>query len=114
MRTGADGHRRSGIDSGKHYQSLIRCAESLHQVEGKASFIFSTSSGIGSYEDNHKALRDILLKKGYVIIGEFACPGYNTNSILKLFGGINRGRPNEGDLERACEFARNTVMGAGR
>jgi hypothetical protein len=35
------------------------------------------------------------------------CPGFNTNSFLKFFGGINKGRPNANDLKRAEEFAMN-------
>jgi hypothetical protein len=42
-----------------------------------------------------------------VIIDEFICAGFNTNSFLKLFGGINKGRPNVEDLRRAEEFALN-------
>jgi len=34
------------------------------------------------------------------------CPGFNTNSFLKFFGGINKGRPNASDLKRAEEFAK--------
>jgi hypothetical protein len=41
-----------------------------------------------------------------VIVDEFMCPGWNTNTFLKAFGGINKGRPNAEDLEKAREFAR--------
>ena len=34
---------------------------------------------------------------GYQIIGEFSCLGYNTNSILQYFGGMNKGRPNDSE-----------------
>jgi flavodoxin len=50
-------------------------------------------------------LREKLKSKGYWIIDEFSCPGLNTNSFLKLFGGINKGRPNTKDLKHAEEFA---------
>jgi len=33
--------------------------------------------------------------------------GYNTNSFLKIIGGINKGRPNAVDLKNAKEFAKN-------
>jgi len=51
-------------------------------------------------------LREKLKAKGYLIIDEFICAGFNTNSFLKLFRGINKGRPNANDLKRAEEFAR--------
>jgi len=52
-------------------------------------------------------LREKLQSRGYVIIDEFSCAGFNTNSILKFFGGLNKGRPDAEDLILAEEFARN-------
>jgi flavodoxin len=57
--------------------------------------------------NNHAPLREKLQSKGYVIIDEFSCLGYNTNSFLSAFGGINKGRPNADDLKHAEEFAQN-------
>jgi flavodoxin len=56
---------------------------------------------------NHSSLREKLQSKGYMIVDEFSCAGFNTNSINKLFGGINKGRPNAEDLKHAEEFAQN-------
>lgn len=97
----------AGIDSGKHYAPLLEMVSSFPQVINKKAFIFSTS---GIYNEkkmykDHKALRDILISKGYVIIDEFSCAGFNTNSILKLFGGMNKGKPDTSDLKRAENFA---------
>ena len=55
---------------------------------------------------DHAALRDKLMAKGYIIVGEFSCRGFNTNSFMKYLGGMNRGRPNADDLKHAEEFAR--------
>jgi flavodoxin len=98
----------SGIDSDKHYQLLLDFAENLPDILNKKAFIFSTC-GVYSEERmlkiNHKALRNILQNKGFVIVGEFSCPGHNTNSFLKYFGGINKNRPNADDLRNAELFA---------
>jgi flavodoxin len=99
----------SGIDSGTHYKPLLELADSLHRtVHGKA-FIFSTSAMVGNDKvaRDHKALRNILLSKGYTIVDELGVKGFNTNSFLKYFGGMNKGRPNEEDVLRAQSFARN-------
>ena len=53
----------------------------------------------------HKTLKETLQSKGYTIVGEFGCAGFNTNKFLKYFGGINKGRPNCEDLKHAEEFA---------
>jgi flavodoxin len=99
----------AGIDSGKHYKELLDFADNLPKVEGKEGFIFSTS-GISNpkYQTKiHTELREKLQSKGYQIVGEFNCHGFNTNSFLKAFGGMNKGRPNSEDLANAEEFAQN-------
>jgi flavodoxin len=99
----------AGIDSGKQYKELLYFAEALPQVNDKKAFIFSTSGVTGEKKlaKDHSALREKLQSKGYTIIDEFQCKGFNTNSFLKYFGGINKGRPNEEDLKHAEEFAQN-------
>jgi len=99
----------AGIDSGKHYKELLDFADQLPQIEDKKAFIFSTS-GISNtrYKNKiHTTLREKLQAKGYVIVDEFNCHGFNTNSFLKHFGGMNKGRPNDEDLKHAEEFAQN-------
>ena len=98
-----------GIDSGKHYKPLLDFAGRLPQVANQKAFIFSTAGmkGENKAAKDHSALREKLQAKGYVIIGEFQCKGFNTNSFLKLFGGMNKGRPNDKDLLHAEEFAQN-------
>jgi flavodoxin len=99
----------AGIDSGKHYKPLLDLVDKLPHVANKEAFIFSTSA-IQEEEKvakDHLALREKLQYKGYIIVGEFSCKGYNTNGFLKYFGGMNKGRPNEKDLKKAKEFAQN-------
>jgi hypothetical protein len=55
---------------------------------------------------NHRRMREALQARGYDVVGEFACAGWNTNVFLRYFGGLNRGRPDAGDLGRAEAFAR--------
>ena len=105
----------SGIDSGKNYKELINFANKIPQVTDKKAFIFSSSgmpvgiSGQQRVEEYtskcHKTLKETLQSKGYTIVGEFGCAGFNTNKFLKYFGGINKGRPNSEDLKHAEEFA---------
>ena len=99
----------SGIDSDKHYQVLLDFAYILPRLPEKNAIIFSTSglTGEEKREKDHSMLRDILQGKGCRIVGEFQCRGFNTNSFLRFFGGINKGRPNAEDLKRAEKFAQN-------
>ena len=97
----------SGIYDEKHQKSLLDLADKLPQVTDGKAFIFSTSSNLEPLSKNHSALREKLQSKGYTIVDEFTCAGFNTNSFLKLFGGMNKGRPNAEDLRHAEEFAQN-------
>lgn len=118
----------SGIYGEKHHISLIDLADKLPQVTNKKAFIFSTNgtpavagkvsgrdgvpgSKLKEYENKfHMPLRVKLQSKGYIIIDEFSCGGLNTNSFLKLFGGLNKGRPNAEDLEHAEEFTQKLML----
>jgi flavodoxin len=109
----------SGIYSSKHHESLLELVDELPEVTGKKAFIFSTCGapiaigGQKTLDDYaikcHSLLREKLNAKGYLIIDEFICAGFNTNSFLKLFGGINKGRPNAEDLKNAEEFAKSLI-----
>lgn len=97
----------SGIYSAKHHESLLELADELPQVNNKKAFLFSTGGMTSESKaaKDHSKLRKKLQAKGYIIIDEFQCKGFNTNSFLKLFGGMNKGRPNAQDLKNAEEFA---------
>jgi flavodoxin len=99
----------AGIDSGKHYRELLDFVDSLPQVTDKKAFIFSTSGVTGEKKriKDHSALREKLYSKGYLIVDEFQCKGFNTNLFLKYFGGMNKGRPNDEDLKHAEDFAKS-------
>lgn len=107
----------SGIYDQKHHKYILDLADKLPEAVNRKVFIFSTS-GISrkfalkypkDIDDPHKPLKEKLSSKGYIIVDEFNCAGWNTNSFLKLFGGLNRGKPNAEDLKNAEEFAQNLL-----
>ncbi len=99
----------SGIYGGKHHKLLLDLADTLPQITNRKAFIFSTSAMTGKAKvaKDHLLLREKLQSKGYMIVDEFSCKGFNTNSFMKYFGGMNKGRPNAEDLKNAEEFAQN-------
>jgi flavodoxin len=99
----------SGIYDAKHHTDILHLADRLPQVTNRKAFIFSTSSHMGDDQvaKDHSTLREKLKSKGYLIVDEFSCKGFNTNSFLRHFGGMNKGRPNADDLKHAEEFATN-------
>jgi len=102
----------SGIYGGKHHKFLLDLADNLPPVTNRNAFIFSTSAMTGKAKvaKDHSLLRKKLQSKGYMIVDEFNCKGFNTNSFMKYFGGMNKGRPNAKDLKNAEEFAQNLKL----
>jgi flavodoxin len=106
----------SGIIDQEHHKALLSFVDALPPQAGKKAFIFSTSGVSRQFalkhgiNDPHTPLRRKLVEKGFAIVGEFNCEGFNANSFLKLFGGMNKGRPNQEDLARAEAFARGLMV----
>ncbi len=93
----------SGIYFGKPHKTLLRFVETLPPVTQKRAFVFSTC---GDGKIHHAALKEKLEDRGFSIVDEFSCKGWDTVGPLKLIGGINKGRPDEKDLAGARAFAR--------
>jgi flavodoxin len=103
----------SGIYSATFDASVLDLADRLPHAAGKKAFLFSTygapafAANREFVENNHSQIRKKLKAKGYTVIGEFGCAGWNTNSFLKYFGGLNKGKPDAVDLRNAEAFARD-------
>ncbi len=97
----------SGIYGDQFHPSLLEFADQLPSVSGKKVFLFSTAAMTSERKiaTDHSKIKDKLESKGYEMVGEYQCPGFNTNSFLKYLGGMNKGRPNAKDLQKAEELA---------
>ena len=103
----------SGIYSATFDPSVLALADRLSFAGPKKAFLFSTYGAPAFIanrefiEKNHRQIREKLQLKGYNVIGEFGCAGWNTNRFLKYFGGLNKGKPDAGDIRNAEAFARD-------
>ena len=103
----------SGIYHQQHSKKLQKLVDHLDTYSEKKAFIFSTSGVAREFamkhdiDDPHTVLRDKLLAKKFTVLGEYNCPGWNTNKSMKYIGGLNKGRPSAKDSRRAREFAMN-------
>ncbi len=99
-----------GFGSGIYYMTveprLRKLMRHLPTVDHIRAFTFFTSGArevpLWGY---HKPLRKQLESKGFEVVGSFSCRGWDTVGPFGFIGGINRGRPNVDDLERAAAFA---------
>jgi flavodoxin len=93
----------SGIYHNKPHKKLIKFIDDLNDVKSKKAFVFTTSGrGIIGYND---LLKNKLSQKGFKIIGDFSCKGFDTWGPFKLIGGLNKGKPDEKDFKNAKKFA---------
>ena len=74
-------------------------------LAGRAAFVFSTSGLPFLSRLWHWPTKSRLARRGFRVIGEFSCRGFDTVGPLWLMGGLHRGHPNARDLSRAAEFA---------
>jgi len=93
----------SGIYFMKHHKTLLQFVDLLPAMKEKRAFVFSTS-GDGR-KQHHASLKEKLVNRGFTIVDEFCCRGWDTVGPLKIFAGINKGRPDEKDLAEARAFA---------
>ena len=95
----------SGIYMSKPHKELLAFADMLPQTQNGKAFVFSTSGQPNNGAKFHRPLREKLEAKGYTVLGEFNCTGFDTFGSFKLVGGLQKGHPNEADLKAAEKFA---------
>jgi flavodoxin len=93
----------SGVYYSKLHEILVSFVERLPEQREKKAFIFSTTGSKTYSMRAHEAFKDVLVRKGFQIIGEFSCLGFDTALSAE---GINRGKPDAGDLKDAQRFAK--------
>ena len=97
----------SGIYDDGFHKTILNLIDKLPNLKSKRVFLFSTAGVI--YDKSHREIREKLTNKNAVIVDEFYCRGFNKNSFLKYFGGMNKGRPNEVDIKNAEHFAGSMI-----
>jgi flavodoxin len=72
----------SGIYFGKHHKTLLQFVETLPPVTQKRACVFSTC---GDGKIHHAALKEKLVNRGFSVMDEFCCKGWDTVGPLKLW-----------------------------
>ena len=99
-----------GFGSGIYFMAvhprLWRLVRRLPPGHGIRVFTFFTSGGgelpLLGYS---RRIHHQLASKDFTVLDSFSCRGLDTVGPLRLFGGVNKGHPNDGDLDRAAAFA---------
>jgi flavodoxin len=98
----------SGVYFYNLHRSLIKVAIELNlKLKRKKPKVFIFSTAGMAFKIFHSKLRKILKNKGFDVIGEFSCLGFDSYGIFKLFnGGFHKNHPDSKDIENAKKFAR--------
>ena len=96
----------SGVYNGRLHKDLSEIIDIIPYQDNKKSFVFSTTGSLSYSRLAHDRFSPLLIKKGFKIIGEFFCLGFDTALTRE---GINKGRPDKQDLENAERFIRNIL-----
>lgn len=101
----------SGVYYGQMHHALTDWLNGLPDAAYATTpaFVFSTSGLPFLAKIWTAPLRRLLARKGFDVVGEFACRGFDTWGPLWLTGGLNQKHPDEHDLARAAEFAKRIV-----
>ncbi|MFF1556245.1 flavodoxin family protein [Streptomyces sp. NPDC058279] len=102
----------SGVFYGRLHPRLTDFVKALPPRRGRA-FVFATS-GLPEPAPApfSRPLVRLLVAKGYEVDGTFSCRAFDTWAPFKLVGGINKQRPNGGDLSAARDFAERVMTAA--
>jgi flavodoxin len=100
----------SGIYFGKFHDSILDLIPRIKGLDRKNVFIFSTSgSKKTTGNDFEKKIIEVLKKRRTNLLGSFDARGSSTFAFLKLFGGMNKGKPDEEDIREARVFVKNII-----
>ena len=92
------------MNFGKPIYDLLKRTENL---QGKPCFILSTSGGL---KERYKyCIKDLIEKQGGKFLDGFNCLGFDCIFPINLFGGMNKGKPDEEDIKNAQDFLKATI-----
>ena len=99
--------KNNGERSLLKFPEISEIIDNIPYQDNKKSFIFSTTGSLSYSRLAHDRFSPLLLKKGFRIIGEFSCLGFDTALTRE---GINKGSPNKQDLENAERFIESILI----
>ena len=97
----------SGVYNGRLHKDLSEIIDNIPYQDNKKSFIFSTTGSLSYSRLAHDRFSPLLINKGFEIIGEFFCLGFDTALTRE---GINKGKPDKQDLENAERFIESILI----
>ena len=96
----------SGIYYGKFAEQVLTFAK-VNLPTNKDVFFIATAGN--PTKNCFNSIAEVTEEKHCKELGRYISKGYDTFGPFKLVGGLNKGRPNEEDLQKAVEFYEEIV-----
>ena len=91
----------SGIDFGKFYEVIEKFAKENLPIKKQVFFLYTCAMERKGFTNS---MKEIVLEKEAIILGEYGCKGYNTYGPWQFIGGMNKKHPTEVEIMSAVEF----------
>lgn len=98
----------SGIYYSKFHETVLDFARQYLPQGKDVFFVYTCVSMRKGYTS---AIAEVVTAKGAHILGEYGCRGFDTFGPFKLIGGIAKGHPDSGELEKARTFCQSLCRG---
>ena len=95
----------SGVYWGRFSKNIEELLDKILDSDVKNLFFIYTS-GVGRVRYEKKLIKR-LEEKNKICLGIFSCKGFDKYGPFKLIGGINKGKPNEKDIQNLIKFFEN-------
>jgi flavodoxin len=93
----------SGIYFGRFHVSMLKLVKGMSNMAGKNAFVFSTHGNKAKGWNN--GFIKLLSGKGFKVLGDYECQGFDTWGPFKLIGGMGKGHPSEEEIAEAASLA---------
>ena len=91
----------SGIFYSKFHKALINFITENLPAHKNTFVIYTCGADRPSYL---KDMEELIKSKECFLVGHYSCLAFDTFGPFKLVGGLNKGRPNDSDIQKALEF----------
>ena len=91
----------SGIDFGKFYKVVESFAKENLPNEKEVFFLYTCAMKRKGFTNS---IKEIVLQREGIVLGEYGCKGYNTYGPWKFVGGMNKKHPTEKEIVAAIKF----------
>lgn len=99
----------SGVYAGKLHTTVRKALKTISGNGRRAFAVYTCGDNAGGKYGER--CMNLLRDQGFDPCGFYWCPGFDTFGPLRLFGGVNKGRPSEEEIKGAAAFYRQSVVG---